>query len=104
MDPLTIEKGHVLCYRLYDVAAEIDLAVAESLLSRDARRGRLSRSGSQYLQLPNPPLVVGLGRRSLPLPGGGVEVEAQARLFDRGAASSCLRVPVPGGTSFDGLT
>jgi hypothetical protein len=96
MDSLSVETAQVLCYRLYDVADEIDLAVAESLLARDARRGRLSRSGSQYLQLPNPPLVVGLGRRSLPLPGGPVEVEAQARLFDHGAASILLRVPSPG--------
>jgi hypothetical protein len=104
MEPFRVEAGQILCYRLYDVAAEIDLTVAESLLARDARRGRLSRSGSQYLQLPNPPLVVHLGRRSLPLPGGAVEVEAQARLFDHGAASILVRVPVPAGTTFDALT
>jgi len=102
MEPLRVEAGQILCYRLYDVAAEIDLTVAESLLA--GRRGRLSRSGSQYLQLPNPPLVVGLGRRTLPLPGGPVEVEAQARLFDHGAVSILLRVPVPPGTAFDALT
>ena len=99
-----VETAQILCYRLYDVAAEIDLTVAETLLARDARRGRLSRTGSQYLQLPNPPLVVQLGRRSLPLPGGAVEVEAQARLFDHGAASILLHVPVPPGTTFDALS
>src|SRR5215831_2432973 len=104
MDPLVLEKAEILCYRLYDVADEIDLAVAESLLSRDARRLRLSRSGAEYLMLPNPPLVVGLGRRTLTLPDGPREVEARARLFDYGAASIVLAVPVPGGTVLDALT
>jgi hypothetical protein len=104
MDPLVLEKAEILCYRLYDVADEIDLAVAESLLSRDARRLRLSRSGAEYLMLPNPPLVVGLGRRTLTLPDGPREVEARARLFEYGAASIVLAVPVPAGTMLDALT
>ncbi len=104
MDPLVLEKASILCYRLYDVADEIDLGVAESLLARDARRLRLSRSGAEYLLLPNPPLVIGLGRRALALPDGPVEVEARARLFDHGAASIVLAVPVPAGTPLDALT
>lgn len=104
MDPLVLEKATVLCYRLYDVADEIDLAVAESILARDARRLRLSRAGAEYLMFPNPPLVVGLGRRPLALPGGAVEVEARARLFDFGAASIVLSVPVSSGTSLEALT
>src|SRR5262249_28428013 len=104
MDPPVLEKASVLCYRMYDVADEIDLAVAESILARDASRLRLSRSGAEYLLLPNPPLIVGLGRRSLPVPEGPLEVEARARLFDHGAASIVLAVPVPPGTTLDALT
>jgi hypothetical protein len=103
MDSLVLEKASILCYRLYDVADEIDLGVAESLLARDAHRLRLSRAGAQYLMLPNPPLIVGLGRRALALPEGKIEVEARARLFDHGAASIVLAVPVPAGTSLDAL-
>ena len=54
--------------------------------------------------LPNPPLVVGLGRRTLTLPDGPREVEARARLFEYGAASIVLAVPVPAGTMLDALT
>lgn len=103
MDPLVLEKASILCYRLYDVADEIDLSVAESLLLRDARRLRLSRTGAEFLLLPNPPLVVGLGHRTLVLPEGKVEVEARARLFDFGAASVVLAVPVSPGTPLDAL-
>src|SRR5262249_12392379 len=45
-----------------------------------------------------------LGRRVLALPEGKFEVEARARLFDHGAASIVLSVPVPAGTSLDALT
>ncbi|HTS82310.1 MAG TPA: hypothetical protein VMH40_17025 [Myxococcaceae bacterium] len=103
MDPLVLEKASILCYRLYDVADEVDLAAAESLLARDVRRLRLSRSGAEYLLLPNPPLVIGLGRHVLPLPEGKAEVEARARLYDFGAASIVLSVPVPAGTPLDAL-
>src|SRR5512132_137014 len=102
--PLVLEQSSILCYRLYDVADEIDLSVAASLLARDARRLRLSRSGAEYLLLPNPPLIVALGQRSLKLPSGLVEVEARARLFDHGAASIVLRVPVAPGTALEALT
>jgi len=101
---LVLEKASVLCYRLYDVADEIDLGMAESVLARDARRLRLSRSGAEFLLFPNPPLIIGLGRRVLSLPGGPVEIEARARLFDFGAISVVLTVPVPTGTEVDALT
>ena len=78
--------------------------MAESVLARDARRLRLSRSGAEFLLLPNPPLVIGLGRRSLPLPDGPVEVEARARLFDFGAISIVLTVPVRPGMDLGALT
>src|SRR5262244_1487859 len=104
MDPLVLEKASVLCYRLYDVADEIDLGAAESVLARDARRLRFGRSGAEFLLVPNPPLLIGLGRRSLPLPGGPLEVEARARLFDFGAISIVLTVPVAAGTELDALT
>ena len=104
MDPLVLEKASVLCYRLYDVADEIDLGVAESVLARDARRLRFGRSGAEFLLLPNPPLLIGLGRRSLPLPGGPLDVEARARLFDFGAISIVLTVPVTTGLDLDALT
>jgi hypothetical protein len=104
MDSLVLEKASILCYRLYDVADEIDLGVAESVLARDARRLRFSRSGAEFLLVPNPPLLIGLGRRSIPLPQGRVEVEARARLFDFGSISIVLTVPLSPGTELDALT
>jgi hypothetical protein len=95
--PVVFEKASVWCYRLFDIAAEIQLQRAQSLLAQDTRRLKLSREGSQYLELPNPPLTVQLGKRVLKLKGGDVSADVMARVFDFGAASIILKVPVPTG-------
>ncbi|MCP3165797.1 hypothetical protein [Myxococcus qinghaiensis] len=102
--PLLFEKAHILCYRTFDIAEEINLERARKAVSEDTRRLKLSRENGQYLQLPNPPLAYELGRRPLALKDGPVTVDATARLFDHGAASIILRVPVVPGTSLEHLT
>lgn len=103
-EALVIEKAQVLCYRTFDIAEEIHLEHARRVVSSDTRRLKLGRENSQYLQLPNPPLAFELGRRALALRGGPVTVDVTARLFDHGAASIILRVPVPSGTTLEVLT
>ncbi len=93
-----LEKAHVFCYRLFDVAEEIDLDAAQRLLALDTRRVRLTRAGAEYLLLPNPPLAVELGHRMLAVNAGAVGVDVVGRLFDHGSVSIRLRVPVPQGT------
>ncbi len=102
--PLLFDKAHVLCYRTFDIAEEIDLERARRALTEDSRRLKLSRENSQYLQLPNPPIAYELGRRPLALRDGPVTVDATARLFDHGAASIILRVPLTPRTTLGHLT
>lgn len=102
--PLIFDKAHVLCYRTFDIAEEIDLEKARRVLTADTRRLKLGRENSQYLLLPNPPLAYELGRRPLALRQGPVTVDVTARLFDHGAASIILRVPVAPGTTLEQLT
>ena len=104
MAALVFEKAHVLCYRTFDIAEEISLEQARRVLTSDTRRLKLGRENSQYLQLPDPPLAFELGRRALALRQGPVTVDVTARLFDHGAASIILRVPVPEGTTLEVLT
>ena len=101
--PLVFEKANVFCYRIFDIANEIDLEAARALITEDARRLKFSREGSEYLHLPNPPLAVELGRKTLTLRKGACSVDAVARLFDHGAASILLKVPVPAGMTMDSL-
>lgn len=100
---VVVERGMFLCYRIFDIADEIDLARAQAVLSRDARRMKLTRAGSEYLQLPDPPLTVELGRHPLELRSRVAAVEAVARVFSHGAASIILRVPIPPGMSLNDL-
>src|SRR6478672_8558101 len=98
-DSPTFETAHFLCYRIYDLANEIDLRAAEKLLATDTRRLKLSRENSQYLLLPNPPVTLHLGQRELQLSTGKVMVEAMGRVFEHGAGSIILKVPIPRGSS-----
>lgn len=103
MPQLVFQKASVLCYRLFDIAEQIDLENARALAAEESRRLKLSRAGSEYLVLPNPPLSLTLGQRKLELPKGPLEVEATARLFDFGAVSVLLALPVPAGTTLQAL-
>jgi hypothetical protein len=53
--------------------------------------------------MPNPPLSFDLGRRPLVVGGATLEVDCVAKLFDYGAASIQLRVPVPRGRTIADL-
>jgi hypothetical protein len=92
-----------LCYRIFDVAEEIDLARAQGMLAQGVTRLALTREGSEYVQLSNPPLIVELGSRPLALKDGKLEVSVAARMFDHGALSVIMRVPIPPGSSFEEL-
>ena len=41
-----LEKAHVFCYRLFDVAGEIDLDLAQSLLALDTGPRKLAATGT----------------------------------------------------------
>lgn len=100
---LVFRKAAIYCYRIFDVADEVDLEKARATLSAGVKRLRLGRPGSEYLELPEPPLSIDLGRADLPLRAGNVPVDVSMRLFNSGAASVMLRVPVAPGTSMDAL-
>src|SRR5215468_6573188 len=103
VDPLIFRRAFVLCYRIFDVADEIPLESALRLLAQDTRRLKLSREGSEYLLFANPPLSVELGKRSLGLRSRAAAVDVLARIFDHGAISVILRVPVAPSTSIEDL-
>ncbi len=96
-----VEQASIFAYRLYDVAAEVDLKRAEDLLRGEAFRLKLARQDARYLEIPNPPLSFSLGTRTLALHTGPVQVEVTARLFDFGALSVLLEIPVRPAVPFE---
>ncbi len=91
-----------LCSRFFDVADEINLELCRTLLTA-TRPLALTREGSEFVQLQNPPLAVDLGARSLTLRSGAHQVEVGARIFDHGAIAIVVRVPIVAGTSIEAL-
>ncbi len=93
-----VTDGTFLVYRLFDVAEDIDLAVAEGALSGTTERLRLAGERTGFLEMPERPLSVALGRRELLLENGtGLVGEAHVRLFAHGVASVRYEVPLSPG-------
>jgi hypothetical protein len=103
IDP-RIADGAVLVYRLFDVADAVDLAAAEAVVAAPTARLRLegAQSGSA-LELPRPPLHLGLGRREVTLASGKRAAEASAHVFDYGVVSIRYELAIPSGTSLAAL-
>jgi hypothetical protein len=95
-----VAAGAILAYRLFDLAYAIDLAKAEENWARTARtgssRGRLTTTPAKAVAFDVPPVALDLGTVALDLPDGRLQAAATARLYDFGAVSIALRVPVAG--------
>jgi len=98
-------RGEAILYRLYDLGYEIDLDRAFALLGASApERPRPVRGEAQAIQIPNPPVTVGLGEDSLAWEGRSWPVELSARIFDFGVISVRGRVEAPPDISWDEYT
>ncbi len=101
---LRLTTADFRCYRVFDVADEINLEKCRELVKTgESKRLSLKREGSEYIQLSNPPLGVVIGPRTLELRGQKVDVQVTARLFNHGAISVTIRVPIEPGSSVESL-
>lgn len=91
-----------LCYRFFDVADQINLEKCRTLVTT-TRPLALTREGSEFIQLSNPPLALELGTRTLTLKSGEYPVEVGARIFDHGAIGIVVQVPIEAGTTIEAL-
>lgn len=94
-----VEAGAVVALRLFDVAYEIDLALAESLIADRApasvaRIRLIARAEPRAIAFDVPPLEVALGPVELEVAGRTRTLEAVARVYDFGVISVALRLPV----------
>ncbi len=95
-EPLRFQEATILAYRLFDVADDIDLDLAQGLLAGAAIRLKLSRERSEYLEIPRAPLTVHLGAREVKGSSGkSYSVDAFARLFSFGALSIRFELELP---------
>lgn len=103
---MVVRRGTILCYRVYDVGSEIALAEVERAAAKfPGKRAALSRSGAQALAFATPPLDADMGKRRRALLAGRdpVDVGVSARLFDYGAVSIEIELPIAPGTDLASL-
>ncbi|MCM2277429.1 MAG: hypothetical protein NDJ89_05080 [Oligoflexia bacterium] len=96
---LAVKRGHVLVYRLFDVAEEIDLIKVEKILRKELGELRLrpARTAGQAFVMRNAPLRLQLGQGELE---GAGPFECRGTVWDYGVLSIQLRFPLAAGTSF----
>ena len=96
---IRIEMGAVIAYRLFDIAYAIDLPKVEAIWARQAKastRARLTATPPKAMAFGVPPVALALEPIDIPLPDGPVQASVTARLYDFGAVTLALRVPVRG--------
>jgi hypothetical protein len=92
-----VRTGAIIAVRLFDVAYAIDLAAVERVSAAQARpasRGRLTATPPKAVAFDVPPLTLTLDPTTLAIDGLSVPVEVAARVYDFGAVSISLRIPV----------
>ncbi len=94
---LVVRAGAIIALRLFDVAYAIDLGRAQTLWAAQARassRLRLTATPPKAMAFGVPPLALALDPVTLELDGQKVTAGVTVRLYDFGAISIALRVPV----------
>ncbi|MEK7773267.1 MAG: hypothetical protein AAB307_02880, partial [Deltaproteobacteria bacterium] len=100
MDTLSINKGRIVIYRLFDVALEIDLSMIERSAREGAKRLRLSKTPyMKALEFANPPISFELSPFVKPLFGKEIKVNVIAKAYDFGVVSIAFDVPIPPGAA-----
>ncbi|MCC6810308.1 MAG: hypothetical protein IT381_22955 [Deltaproteobacteria bacterium] len=103
-DPIRVQRGMVLIYRLFDVADAIDIDRAATLVQRgETRRLDLRRFQKNQLSISKPPLSYELGQQRVAVDGQDFAVDSHVRIFDIGVLSIVLKVVIPRGATFDEL-
>jgi hypothetical protein len=96
MGELTVVAGQIVALRLFDVAYAIDLRHAETLWSGRSARSRFSGTSPKAMTFGVPPLGIELEPMGLDFGAGPVELAVTARLYEFGALSIALRLPIAG--------
>src|SRR3954447_10990370 len=95
----TVHAGQILIYRVFDIADEIDLVAAERLFKQTVGEARV-RIGAGKPQatiiIRNAPLRLPLRELELQLPGETLTAAVVATIWDYGAVSICLQLPLQG--------
>ncbi len=105
MTPITVQKGSILVYRVFDIAEEINLANVEQIL-RQAHgdlRLKLAPKSRDAVVVRNAPVRFGLGDVEFSHKNQIFKAEAFGTLWDYGALSICFQITLPAGLKWNEL-
>lgn len=102
---VSIARGTIIVYRIFDVAERFDLKRIESDLGAGlaSSRLKLARSTGHALILRDAPITLSLGAAQLRLGDATVHTELFARVWNYGVVSLQFHVPIERGTTWTAL-
>ncbi|NDG84401.1 MAG: hypothetical protein EBX52_05095 [Proteobacteria bacterium] len=102
---ISIEKGSVLIYRVFDIAEEIDLHKVELLLKSESSRSRLrfTLPPRQVVIMRNAPVTLSMGESEVVLHDRSFKAEVFAKIWDYGVLSLMFQIAIPAGATWESL-
>ena len=101
---LSIKKGRIIIYRLYDVAAEIALSLVEAKAKEGVKRLRISKHPyMKALEFTDPPVSFELQGFVKQLFDRDIKIHVVAKAYDFGVLSLSFDIPIPENTTFQTL-
>jgi hypothetical protein len=105
MPDISVSRGTIIVFRVFDVAEELDLRRIESDLqaSGGSSRLRIARSTRHALILRDAPITLALGEARIRLGSSNMVADLVARVWSYGVVSLQFHLPIAAGTSWTTL-
>lgn len=102
---LSISKGKILIYRVFDIGEEINLAIVENLLKEQSisERFKLTRNPKQAIIINDVPLSIHLGEMGILFQDKNYNFSIIGKLWSYGTISMCFQFDIPTGTTWNDL-
>jgi hypothetical protein len=105
MANVSIDRGRIIVYRIFDIAEEIDIGAVQELVKSTHGSSRLAmaRSIGHALVIRNAPITLTLAAAPVRLGGQSMAAERFARIWDYGVISMQFHLPIRAGTTWEEL-
>lgn len=101
---LSVGKGSVILYRLFDVSKEIDLTAVERMAKEGTKRLSMARHPfTRAIEFANPPVSFDLSSLEIDVFGRTVKAGVVAKAYDFGVLTVAFDITVPQGTTLAGI-
>lgn len=102
---VSIKRGTILIYRLFDIAEEINISQVEAILqdNRGPDRFKVPKYIDRAIHLKNPPVSFGLGEEVFSVQSRTIKADVVVKVRDFGVISIIYQIHIPQGTSWKDL-